>query len=171
MRTVAALVPLLLAATLAAAQRPVTNRRAGADPRAAVARAVAAMGGDSALRAVRGVSVEYYGMQFALGQEETPRSPARASAVGGRITSDYAGHRRLTEAEVRLPTGTVNRSRRVTASAIGMLESQGNLTADNPGTVTAQQTAMRARRSDCCSRRSTPRRPSPPCGRGNGAAS
>jgi glyoxylase-like metal-dependent hydrolase (beta-lactamase superfamily II) len=144
MRTVAALLPpVLLAATLAAAQRPVTNRRVGADPRALVARAITAMGGDSALRALRAVTIENYGMQFGLGQEETPRSPARASASGGRIISDYAGRRRLSDVEVRSPAGAVNRSRRVTTSTIGMLESQGSLTADNPGAVAGQQAAMR----------------------------
>ncbi len=144
MRCDAALVPLiLLAVTTGTAQQPQAPRRTAADPRAVVTRAVAAMGGDSALRAVRAVALEYYGVQFSLGQEETPRSPARANAVAGRIVSEYAGWRRLSAVELRLPTGAVNRPRRVTAGGIGMLEAQGRLTADNPGTVAGEETSMR----------------------------
>ena len=144
MRFVPLLAPtILFAATTGAAQQPAANQRTGADLGVIVARAVAAMGGDSALRAVRAVTVEYYGAQFNLGQEETPRSPARASVVTGRITNDYAGGRRLSALEVRLPTGTVNRPRRVTAGGIGMLESQGRLTADNAATVAGEENSLR----------------------------
>lgn len=138
MRFAPALVPtMLLAATPGIAQRTAAN------PAVFVTRAVAAMGGDSALRAVRAVTVEYYAAQFNVGQEETPRSPARANVVTGRITNDYAGRRRLTATEVRLPTGAVNRPRRVTAGGIGMLENQGRLTADNAGTVAGEENSMR----------------------------
>jgi glyoxylase-like metal-dependent hydrolase (beta-lactamase superfamily II) len=89
------------------------------------------------------VTIEYYAMQFALGQEETPRSPARASSVAGRVTTDHAGRRRVSAVEVRLPTGAVNRPRRVTAGGIGMLEAQGRLAPDNPGAVTGEETGMR----------------------------
>jgi len=144
MRFVAALVaPLLLAATIGTAQQPTANQRTGVDARVFVTRAVAAMGGDSALRAVRAVTVEYYSAQFNLGQEETPRSPARASAVAGRVTNDYIGGRRLTATEVRLPTGVVNRPRRVTARGIGMLDAQGRLTADNAATVAGEENSLR----------------------------
>lgn len=134
---------ILLATTHGTAQQPGTNRRTGVDPGAFVARAVAAMGGDSALRAVRAVRVEYYAAQFNLGQEETPRSPARSSAVVGHLTNDFAGGRRLVTTEVRLPTGVVNRPRRVTAGGIGMLDTQGRLTADNAATVAGEETSLR----------------------------
>jgi glyoxylase-like metal-dependent hydrolase (beta-lactamase superfamily II) len=134
---------ILLAAATATAQQPAPSPRTSADPRSYVARAVAAMGGDSALRALRAVTVEYYAAQFALGQEETPRSPARASGVSARVTTDYAGRRRVSTFETRVPAGTVTRSRRVTAGGIGMLDTQGRLAADNVGTVTGEETAMR----------------------------
>ena len=137
------LASVILAPGPAAGQQPAADPRTGANPRALVSRAVAAMGGDSALRAVRAVSIEYYGAQFNLGQEETPRSPARANALAGRTITDYVDGRRLTMVEIRLPTGVVNRPRRVTAGGIGMLESQGRLTADNPGTVAGEEAALR----------------------------
>lgn len=144
MRCAPALVStILLAATPGTAQQPAASQRTAADPRAFVARAVAAMGGDSALRAVRAVTVEYYTAQFSLGQEETPRSPARASIVAGRFTNDYAGRRRQTTTEVRLPTGAVNRPRRVTVGGIGVTENQGRLTADNPAIVAGEENGLR----------------------------
>ena len=133
----------LLAATLGAAQQPAASQRTGADPRVFVARAVTATGGDSALRALRAVTVEYYAAQFNLGQEETPRSPARANLVTGRFTNDYTARRRQTTTEVRLPTGAVNRPRRVTAGGIGMVENQGRLTADNAATVAGEENSLR----------------------------
>ncbi|HUC41716.1 MAG TPA: hypothetical protein VMR92_12825 [Gemmatimonadales bacterium] len=61
--------PLILLSSLAQAPAP----------RDLVARAVTAMGGESALREGRSVTATFYSVNFGLGQEETPQSPPRAS--------------------------------------------------------------------------------------------
>jgi len=68
---------LALASGQVAAQAP-------AAPRDVVTRAVTAIGGESALRSMRGVAVESYAVTFAIGQEETPESPPRATVSAGR---------------------------------------------------------------------------------------
>src|SRR6266550_1623286 len=78
-------VPLLVLSTLA--QTPA--------PRDLVARAVTAMGGETAVRGLRGSAIDFYQAMFALGQEETPASPARANLTIGRQVTDYAGNRVL----------------------------------------------------------------------------
>jgi len=112
-------------------------------PRDIVARALAAMGGEQALRGIRAVTTDYYSMTFALGQEETPESPARASVQVGRITADYGGNRRTGSFEVRTVAGAVNRLRRVTAGGIGMLETNGSFAPDQPGTVAGEEASLR----------------------------
>jgi len=47
------------------------------------------------------VSNESYAAVFALGQEETPESPARATISYGRSVTDYAGGRLLSTIEAR----------------------------------------------------------------------
>jgi glyoxylase-like metal-dependent hydrolase (beta-lactamase superfamily II) len=108
-----------------------------------VARAVAAMGGEAALRGVRSVSVDFYTATFALGQEETPESPARANFAVGQNLTDYAGNRQLGVVELRNVAGAVNRLRRVTAGGIGMLETNGRQAPDNPGQVASIEGGMR----------------------------
>ncbi|MGH7546892.1 MAG: MBL fold metallo-hydrolase [Gemmatimonadales bacterium] len=120
-----------------------TGQRSRAFPHDVVARAVAAMGGEQALRGVRSVTTEFYGATFALGQEETPESPARAGLVQGRITLDYTGNRKLGAIEARQPTGAVNRLRRITAGGIGMLETNGRLTPDNPVVAAGEEASLR----------------------------
>lgn len=112
-------------------------------PRDVVARAVAAMGGEQALRGVRAVTTEFYTAMFALGQEETPESPARANVSYGRFVTDHAGDRQVAAIDVRNVAGAVNRLRRVTAGGIGMLETNGRPAPDNPATVAGVQTNMR----------------------------
>lgn len=112
-------------------------------PRDIVARAVAAMGGEPALRSVRGVSVDFYTATFALGQEETPQSQARANVAVGQTVTDYAGARQAATVELRNPAGVVNRLRRVTAGGIGMLETNGRPAPDNPGMVASIERGMR----------------------------
>ena len=126
-----------LAALLAAAPADAQT------PRDVVARALAAMGGEQALRDVRAVTTDYYNVTFALGQEETPESPARATLQVGRITADYIGNRRTGSFEVRTVAGAVNRLRRVTAGGIGMLETNGSLAPDQPGTVAGEEASLR----------------------------
>lgn len=101
------------------------------------------MGGDSALRNLRGVSVDFYTATFAIGQEETPQSQARANVVIGQTLTDYAGSRQTGTVELRNPAGAVNRLRRVTAGGIGMLETNGRQAPDNPGTVAGTESGMR----------------------------
>jgi glyoxylase-like metal-dependent hydrolase (beta-lactamase superfamily II) len=112
-------------------------------PRDIVARALAAMGGEQAVRGIQAVTTDYYSMTFALGQEETPESPARATVQAGRITVDYGGNRRTGSFEVRTVAGAVNRLRRVTAGGIGMLETNGSFAPDQPGTVAGEEASLR----------------------------
>lgn len=128
----------LLATTLAL-QHPAPT----ASPRDVVARAVQAMGGEAALRDLRGVAVEFYNATFALGQEETPESQARANVAVGQTLTDYAGARQVGTIELRNPAGAVNRLRRVTAGGIGLLETNGRQAPDNPGTVANIEGGMR----------------------------
>jgi glyoxylase-like metal-dependent hydrolase (beta-lactamase superfamily II) len=122
-------VPLILLSTLAQNPAPAPA------PRELVARAVTAMGGESALRGVRGTSVDFYQTTFALGQEETPASPPRANVIIGRQVTDYVGSRALVTVEARNPAGTVTQQRRVVAGGIGMLETNGVPAPDNPAQV------------------------------------
>lgn len=128
-----------LVAGPAAAQAPA----AAATPRDVVARAVAAIGGESALRAIRGVAVESYSATFAIGQEETPESPPRANMSAGRSVTDYAGGRLVSTIEARNVNGAVNRLRRVTARGIGMVQADGQPGPMNPGMLAAFETDLR----------------------------
>lgn len=104
-------------------------------PRDLVARAVTAMGGDAAVRGIRNVTVTFYQSNFAVGQEETPESPARAAITTGTQTTDFAGNRQVSVTETRGPGGNVNKQRRITVGGIGMLENNANQSPDNPGAV------------------------------------
>src|SRR6266566_1337834 len=126
-------VPLLVLSTLA--QTPA--------PRDLVARAVTAMGGETAVRGLRGSAIDFYQATFALGQEETPASPARANLTVGRQVTDYAGNRMLITTEGRNPTGAVTNVRRVIAGSIGMTETNGVPAPDNPGQVATLERFMR----------------------------
>lgn len=113
------------------------------NPRDIVARAVAALGGEQALRAVNRVAIDFYTTTFALGQEETPESPARATLAFGRTTADFATSRQTTTSEQRAVTGAVNKLRRIIAGGIGMLETNGRPAPEQPATVAAFETGMR----------------------------
>jgi glyoxylase-like metal-dependent hydrolase (beta-lactamase superfamily II) len=95
-----------------------------------VTRAARAMGGTGALDSLANKTVEINAANFALGQEETPLSPAGATLVTGRGVFDYAGTRVTTSQEQRLVTGAVNRIRRVTTMAMSMTETNGVLAMD-----------------------------------------
>lgn len=88
------------------------------------------MGGAGALDSLANKTVEINAANFALGQEETPLSPARATLVTGRGVFDYAGTRLMTSQEQRLVNGPVNRIRRVTMTAMSMNETNGVLAMD-----------------------------------------
>jgi glyoxylase-like metal-dependent hydrolase (beta-lactamase superfamily II) len=112
-------------------------------PRELVTRAVAAMGGESALRGLRALSVDFYTMTFALGQEETPASPPRANISIGQQITDYAGSRQTGTIELRNVAGQVNKLRRVTAGGIGMTETNGRPAPDGPVFVAGIERGMR----------------------------
>lgn len=127
-------VPLILLSTLTqAAQAP--KAPASRAPRDLVTRALTAMGGESAVRGIRNVTLTYYVANFGIGQEETPQSPPRPTVVAGTQTIDFAGRRQLTATEGRGPAGNVNRIRRVIAGGIGMTDANGTQTADAPQAV------------------------------------
>ncbi len=133
-----------LTCALALASSQVAAQAARAPgPRDLVARAVAAMGGEPALRGIRALSVEGYSATFAVGQEETPESPPRANLSYGRSVADYGGGRFVSTIEVRNVAGAVNRLRRVTAGGIGLLDTDGQPTPMNPGMVAAFETDVR----------------------------
>jgi glyoxylase-like metal-dependent hydrolase (beta-lactamase superfamily II) len=112
-------------------------------PREIVARAVTAMGGETALRGAGAVQLDFHSATFAIGQEETPESPARATVAYGRIVTDWRGSRRVVTQEVRPVAAAPQRQRRITAGGIGMLETDGRQQPDAPGAVAAAERAMR----------------------------
>ena len=118
-------VPLILLSSLA--QTPA--------PRDLVARAVTAMGGESAVRGIRNYTISFYSTTFGLGQEETPESPPRATITAGTQTTDFTGTRQISVTEVRNPAGQINKQRRITVGNIGMIETNGNQAPDGPGAV------------------------------------
>lgn len=126
-------VPLLLLTSLA--QTPA--------PRDLVARAVTAMGGENAVRGIQSYMISFYATTFGLGQEETPQSPARPNVTIGTQTTDYAGKRQLSVTEIRNPAAQINRLRRITVGNIGMVETNGALTPDAPGTVAGVERSWR----------------------------
>ena len=132
---IALAVPLFLLSTLAQTPAPA--------PHDLVARAVTAMGGESALRGLRGSAIDFYQVTFTLGQEETPASPARANLTIGQQVTDYSGNRAVITTEARNPTGAVTKSRRVIANSIGMLETNGVPAPDNPGQVATAERSIR----------------------------
>ena len=112
-------------------------------PEALIRRAVAALGGEAALRGISNVAVDFNSASFALGQEETPLSPARATLSWGRITTDWRGNRRTTVQELRQPTGAVLRQRQIITGEIGMNEANGVPTPAAPGAVAGALLGMR----------------------------
>ncbi len=112
-------------------------------PRELVARAIAAMGGEPALTAASVITADFNTATFALGQEETPASPARATFASGQTVTDLRAMRRVLTQEVRPLTGGVQRQRRVTAGGIGLLETDGRQAADAPATVGTTERGMR----------------------------
>ena len=135
---------LVLALTLPAAPLAAQARRAPmAPPLPLVERAVLAMGGAEALRGLRTTILEFNYSSFALGQEEVPLSPPRATISYGKITTDWQGSRRLTEQELRLVTGAVNRNRQVINEGIGMTELNGAQSPLAPAAVWNEVRGMR----------------------------
>jgi len=129
----------LLASLTVLACTPPETRAPSSDstPSDLVARAVTAMGGAEALRTAV-TTAEFNRATFALGQEETPLSPPRATVTFGTLTTDWAGRRRSLTQESRAVNGTVTRQRQVIAGRIGMNEVDGTPGPMAPGFVAGQ---------------------------------
>ena len=119
-----------LVASLALLAATASAQPTSRTPAQLIARAVEALGGAAALDSMRNKMVEYNTVNFALGQEETPTSPARATFVSGRNTFDYQGTRYATSQEQRPVNGGVTRFRRAVVSRMSMSGTNGNLAMD-----------------------------------------
>src|SRR5436309_15791817 len=86
---------LLLGAPTASAQTP----------RDVIARAVRAMGGEAVVRGLSIATLYFNAATFALGQEETPAAPARATLGYGLVTTDWQRNRRPRRQDARPLTG------------------------------------------------------------------
>ncbi len=137
MTRIAFLAACLLVPGAAEAQAPARPARA------VIERAVDAIGGAAALRAVTSTTAEFNSASFGLGQEETPLSPARGPIGWGRIVTDWRGNRRAVSQEIRQITGAVTRQRQVVAGNIGMNEAGGTQSPLAPGAVAAVLQGMR----------------------------
>lgn len=131
--TLVVTVILASASAPAAAQQPVDLLR----------RAAAGMGGEAALRGLRSIAHDFYTVTFGLGQEETPDAVASAGVTTGRIVTDWSGGRRLLTQEARAIGGAVNRQSRVILPAMGMTQTNNQVSMDGPGPLGAAQRAMR----------------------------
>lgn len=129
-----------ISVALAAAPRAVG---AQSSPAALIQRAIAAIGGETALKALANTTVDFNSTAFGIGQEETPMSPARATLSYGRIVTDYRGMRRATAQESRAVTGATPRQRRVIAGGLGMTETNGTQAPDAAPAVAAAMADIR----------------------------
>lgn len=135
-------VPFVLAVTFGAVS--VGSAPVGAQsPTAIVQRAVNAIGGADALRGLSSTVTDINAAIFALGQEETPLSPARATFSTARITYDFAGSRYAIAQENRAPAGPPGRLRRVMAGGVGMVTTNAGDNLDSRAGIAASERAMR----------------------------
>ena len=112
-------------------------------PQQLVRRAVAAIGGEQAVRGITSTTVEFNSATFGLGQEETPMSPARGPIGWGRILYDWRNTRRVLTQETRPITGAPTRQRQVVAGDIGMNDVNGTLNPMAAGGVAGVLQGMR----------------------------
>jgi glyoxylase-like metal-dependent hydrolase (beta-lactamase superfamily II) len=130
---VSLLVPVMLAPMLLGAQSPT----------AIIQRAVTAIGGEQAVRGVTNQVTEINSALFQLGQEETPRSPARATISFARITYDFARPRYAIQQENRPFAGSPTRQRRVMTNDVGLFVNNAAEAPDTRAGVAASLRAMR----------------------------
>ena len=142
-RTTFALVMMLALMLQTTPETDAQTPRAGAGPRALIERAVQAMGGEQALRGITTTTVEFNNATFALGQEETPESPARATLASGRIVADWKGDRRVQTQEVRPVAAAMIRQRQVMNGDIGLNETDGRPAAAAPAQIIGTKRGMR----------------------------
>ena len=112
-------------------------------PAAIIRRAVTAIGGEQAVRAVANQVTDINSAIFQLGQEETPQSPARATLSFARITYDFAGTRYAIQQENRPIAGPPFRQRRVMANDVGMFVNNTTETPDTRAGIAASLRTMR----------------------------
>jgi len=87
-------------ATILAATAGAQGAQPASTPRALVERALGAMGGEAAARAVRGRQLDFVAINFALGQEQWPEGPMSAAVTDFSESWDYAGGRRVSTQNV-----------------------------------------------------------------------
>ena len=112
-------------------------------PTAIVRRAVDAIGGEQALRGVTNQVIDVNSALFQLGQEETPRSPARATLSFARISYDFGGRRYAIQQDNRPFAGPPTQQRRVMVNGVGMFVNNTNQAPDTPAGVAASERVMR----------------------------
>ncbi|HEX5633577.1 MAG TPA: MBL fold metallo-hydrolase, partial [Gemmatimonadales bacterium] len=102
------LLPLLVAGTAAAQAPPPLASYARA--RATLERAIAALGGDSALAGLRTYDMRYAGETVQRHQSRRPEPPYDRTTVAGRVVLDFAGRRIRYEQESGFPGGFRSRT-------------------------------------------------------------
>ena len=127
------LAPVFLAPVMLGAQTPTT----------VIQRAVTAIGGEQAVRGVTSQVTDINSALFQLGQEETPRSPARATISFARITYDFARPRYAIQQENRPVAGPPTRQRRVMTNDVGMFVNNAAEAPDTRAGVAASLRVMR----------------------------
>jgi glyoxylase-like metal-dependent hydrolase (beta-lactamase superfamily II) len=135
--------PLLSLALTTGVASIAPNRVVGQTPAAIIQRAVDAVGGANALRGLTSTVTDINAAIFALGQEETPLSPARATFSTARIVYDFSGNRYAIQQENRGPAGPPARIRRVMAGGVGMVVNNVTENPDTRAGVAASERAMR----------------------------
>ena len=130
--------------TIVALATPLTLAAQGTNPRDHVARAVAAMGGEAALRSLRSTSLVYQRLLFGLGQAETPGSPSRGTFFSGESHHDYVGgRRRIIETSQPAPGFTIRFSQ-VFAQGVVHNDNSGGISGlSGPPAVAAAERLMR----------------------------
>lgn len=132
---------LLMLSALSCAPSGARAPETDATPAELAARALDAMGGAGALRSAV-TTAEFNRATFALGQEETPQSPPRATVAFGTLIVDWAGNRRALTQESRAVNGNVTRQRQVITDRIGMNEVNGTPGPMPPAVVGGQMRAL-----------------------------
>jgi glyoxylase-like metal-dependent hydrolase (beta-lactamase superfamily II) len=112
--------PAATFAVLLAAASPGSPAATQLPARDVVLRGIDAIGGEAAVRQLTGLSWDFYGVTFGIGQSETPASPPRASVAIGRLVTDWQGSRRFVRQEIRGPGGASTEQRGVFTPAAGV---------------------------------------------------
>lgn len=120
-----------------------SSRAAAQAPADLVRRAIDAMGGEQALRAVTSTTTDYYLATFGIGQSELPESPPRVTISTGRFYHDFGRMRRAVNSDNRQITGQVTRQRQVATPEGGMNDVAGAQTVLGGAAVFGQMRFLR----------------------------